>query len=300
MIKRILFVLFGLIFLAGIAFVGNALLGQERVSRIDRETSEQDNKDVAVLILGKVGVGQGGQWHAAPNLVDTIVLTYFQEDTNTANLISLPRDLYGEVGGDNIKLTHLVTENKIEDFLGILPSITGVNTDKYVVIELGVFEAIVDGLGGIDVDLPERVTDPITKFTLDAGPQRLNGEDAAWLIRNRYAPEGDFFREKNQHLVVEAIFKKFNSLSSIRKTAFAFRLLPSIRDSQTNFSIGEFIYEFADAKDVSFQSIVLDFGTELLTSDSIETPGGEVYILVPKEGVNRYSKIREFIESKIL
>lgn len=302
MFKKIALVGSGILVLVGIAFVGQALLGNERVSVVNTENEFEDTKEnLSILILGQVGPGQGGRWHSAPNLTDAIVLLHYRPSSNIANLVSLPRDLYGQFGGSYSRLNTLYEEDRQEDLLGGVTSITGIEVDKHIVIDLGIVSKAIDGLGGVDIDLPTKVVDPVSGFTLEAGPQRLTGEDAVWLMRNRFAPEGDFFREKNQHLVIEAVFNKFSELSTWRKTAVLFSLLPLINKSPANFSAGDVFYQFNDLVNLRFNSIVLDFSTELLVSDSIPTDSGErASVLIPSEGLNQYTKIKEFISGKIL
>ena len=302
MIKKIIIVIGGLVLIAGLVFATQGFLKERRTITISNDSNEITNSlgEINILILGKVGAGQGGQWHAAPDLVDTILLVNFKPEEKIANLISLPRDLYGDFGDAPIRLNRIVHNDRVSDLLSLMPEIAGVEVNKYVVIDLDTLSAIVDGLGGIDIDLQEPVTDSVGGFTLQAGEQRLGGDEAVWLIRNRFAPEGDFFREKNQHLVVTAMFDKFNSLSSIGKTAFAFRMLPYISKSETNFDAGILLAQLKSLKDIRFNSIVLDFGTKLLDSSTIAVEGGDAYILVPKEGINKYTRIKEFIQKSIL
>ncbi|KKT87321.1 MAG: hypothetical protein A2119_00005 [Candidatus Colwellbacteria bacterium GWA2_46_10] len=302
MSKRTTFAFLGLILLSGIAFAAKGFLGNEKVSVVNKDGGAFDNQsgDLSILVLGQVGPGQGGRWHAAPNLTDAIVLLHYHQASNTANLISLPRDLYGKFGEEYFRLNRLYEEGKIDDLLGGVNAITGIEVNKYIVVDLGIVSRAIDSLGGVDIDLPSPVTDPVSGFTLKAGPQKLNGEDAIWLIRNRFAPEGDFFREKNQHLVIESAFNKFSSLSSWRKTAVMFNLLPEINKSQSNFSMGDVFYKLGRIDDIKFNSIVLDFSTGLLVSSKVlGDDGEEAYILIPSEGINEYGKIKEFIDQKI-
>ncbi|MFH1694483.1 MAG: LCP family protein [Patescibacteria group bacterium] len=273
----------------------------ERISTILKDMGNNSSEEpLSVLVLGQVGLGQGGQWHFAPDLVDTIILLHFNPETGVVNLISLPRDLYGDFGESRIKINKVVSSHKTEGLLKILPEITGIEVDKYVVLNLELVKEVVDGLGGIKIDLAEPVYDPVGSFSLDTGTNYLNGEDTAWLIRNRYAPEGDFFREKNQHLVLGAIFTKFDSLSSFKKTSFLFRMLPQISKSTSNFRLGETISDFREIDKIQFNSIVLDFNTELWQSTSLPSLVGEgEYVLIPKAGINEYEKVKEYIQEHL-
>lgn len=252
--------------------------------------------DLAVLVLGQVAPGEGGQWHNAPELADSIVLVYYNAGTKTVNLISLPRDLYGTFGGESFKLNEVVKRKKVDDLLAKMPEITGIETEKYVVVDLGIVEKVVDSLGGVDVTLEAPVTDPVSGFTLKKGLNHLNGKEAAFLVRNRFAPEGDFFREKHQHLLVKAIFDELSRQGTAERARFFFAILPEVTKSQSNFGIGELIPQLGNISVENFNSITLDFQTGVLVS-SVDPIGA--YVLIPKEGINNYEGVRKFIESKI-
>ncbi len=254
------------------------------------------SQDLALLVLGRVAPGEGGQWHNAPELTDSIVLAYYNADSKTVNLISLPRDLYGTFGGESFKLNEVVKRKKVDDLLAKMPEITGIETKKYVVVDLGVVEKVVDGLGGVDVVLESSVTDSVSGYTLEKGLNHLNGNQAAFLVRNRFAPEGDFFRERHQHLLVQAIFDELSRQSAADRTKFFFKILPEVTKSQSNFSIGELIPQLGSIQVQKFNSITLDFSTGVLVSS--QDPIG-AYILTPKEGINNYSGVKQFIESKL-
>ncbi len=302
MFKRILLALIGLVLLAGVTFTAKIFWGGERVSVINKEGEFGDQTgDLSILVLGQVGPGQGGRWHAAPNLTDAIVLLHYRQANSIANLISLPRDLYGKFGKEYSRLNRLYEEGKTDVLLGGVRTITDIEVDKYLVVDLSTVSEVIDGLGGIDIDLPSAVVDPVSGFTLKAGPQKLSGEDSIWLIRNRFAPEGDFFREKNQHLVIESAFNKFNSLSPWHKTAVIFGLLPELNKSKSNFNVGDVFYKLRKIEDIGFNSIVLDFSTGLLVSSKVKAANGDdVEVLIPSEGINEYGKIKEFINQNIL
>ncbi len=298
---------------------GLGIFTKERVLYFLQEKNDKRQEDISVLILGRVAEGQGGQWHRAPKLVDTIILFHYRPGTGVVNLISLPRDLYGEFGGENFKINEIYGRGKIYEFLERLPEITGIVTDNYLVLDAGIIERGVDAMGGIDVEISEPVTDPVSGFRLDPGVHHLDGENAMWLIRNRHAPQGDFFREKNQQAVIGATLDKFYSLTPVEKTKFLFRMVPEIQNAETNFNLGVLVSEFGKLGGLELNSIVLDFETRLLQSSytsalftaptqgidpqgtSPQRGSGQVgaYILIPTEGVNNYEAIREFIADKI-
>lgn len=335
-----------LLLLAGAGAFFLSTFDKERVSYFWDNPERIEKEDITVLILGRVAEGQGGRWHSAPGLTDAIVIVNYRPTANVINLVSLPRDLYGEFGGDEFKVNEIYRRKKIEGFMEKLPEIIGIEVENFLVVDVDLIETAVDRLGGIDVELTAPVTDSVSGFRLEAGTHRLSGEDAIWLMRNRYSPEGDFFREKNQHVVIASIFNHINMLSAVKRTAFLLGMVPYVRDAETNFSIGEIVPRFGEINDPTFNSVTLDFSTGLLRSSYVpvgvrfadivtstpqfnlgqattsvtSTPQGasgqatatltiptspttptivNAYVLIPTEGINNYTAIREFIESKL-
>lgn len=274
--------------------------GDERVALWDKPLEEKVEGEVTILALGRIAEGQGGTWHAAPNLTDAIVVIDYRPDSGVINLVSLPRDLYGEFGGEVFKVNEVYERGKIEAFMEKLPEIIGIPVKNFLIVDADIIKATVDGLGGIDIDTDEPVTDSVSGYTLEPGSHHLNGEDIIWLMRNRQSPEGDFFREKNQHAVIEAIFNKINSLSTQERTSFLLKTIPYAQNTEKNFAFGELVPRFEDVSGAKFNSITLNFSTGLLESSYVPVNAStSEYVLLPNAGINNYSAIREFVEERI-
>lgn len=303
--------------IAGAIAILASTADRERLSYFWDNPEREQEEDITILILGRVAEGQGGQWHAAPGLADAIVIANYRPKSDVVNLVSLPRDLYGEFGGQSFKINEIYRRKKIEDFMHKLPEISGIEVKNFLVVDVRLIETAVDNLGGIDVNIDSAVTDPVSGYRLEEGNHHLNGEDAIWLMRNRYSAGGDFFREKNQHVVIASVFDKFNTLSSTEKTKFLLGMVPFLKSAETNFSVGEIAPKIGKVDEVTFNSVTLDFTTGLLESSyipvgksltttttdnstSTTATGTRAYVLIPKEGTNNYTKIREFIQSKLL
>jgi len=303
-----------LLILVGVGFLAN--FGEQSTSFFKNRGEKEKQEDISLLILGRVAEGQGGRWHAAPNLVDAIVIVQYSPEKRSVSLVSLPRDLYGEFGGNSFKINEIYSRKKIDEFMEKLPEITGIEVENYLIVDVEIIKAAVDNLGGIDIELADTITDPVSGFKLVAGEHHLNGEDAVWVMRNRSAPGGDFFREKNQHSVIESIFDAFGKLSPVDKTKFLLSMVSYAESAETNFSIGELAPQFGNVKELTFNSVTLDFSTGLLRSsyvpvgtktvtttiDGVATTTAtslQAYVLIPKDGINDYGAIRSFIEEKL-
>ena len=148
---------------------------------------------------------------------DTIILSRIDPKNKKVTLISIPRDTYvdlGEHGKQKINSAYSIggapyTVQVVSDF-------AGVNISHYAEIDMDGFAAVVNAVGGVDVDLPVAVSDPdYTEIDLPAGPQHLDGQTAALLGRCRHGYDqyggGDFYRAANQRMLIGAVLKKVMS-----------------------------------------------------------------------------------------
>jgi len=79
-------------------------------------------------------------------------------------------------------------------------------TDHYVTVDLGQIPAMVNAIGGVPINVPSRITDPITGITIPAGQQTLNG--AQFAIYARTIPDSDFGRIQRNNLLIAALREK--------------------------------------------------------------------------------------------
>jgi LCP family protein required for cell wall assembly len=274
---------------------------QKKISLISEKEDKkaEENFSITFVMFGKMGEIMG--WNMAPELADSIMVVDYKSQNKTVNIVSLPRDLYVDLGGEKFKLNEVIKRGKVNDFLLKLPDITGVETDKFVVVNISILKDVVDNLGGIDIALKDRVVDSVSGYVMEAGQHHLSGDDAIWLVRNRFNIAGDFFREKNQYEVIQAIANKYKNLNPIEKSTFMFKMFPKMTEVETNIDFAQLISTFEKANDFSFNDIVMDFSTGLLisSSTSIFSTSTQQYILVPKIGQGDYSEVKNYIQENI-
>ncbi len=230
----------------------------------------------------------------------------FNPDTNTAHLISLPRDLWISDESEQFKINEVFNKKKVPAVMDTIEEITGLETNGYVIVDLDMVKQAVDWLGGVDVTLTQSATDWVSGYTLQAGAHHLNGDDAVWLVRNRFNQQGDFFRESNQHVVVQAMLDKFQKLDSDQKNnflkTFVFRG-SFLENAQIDFSkLTPYLFG-TDLSQIKFKSIVLDFTTKLFTTKSLPlqyvATTTHISVLVPTAGFEEYKDIRAYIQQNL-
>lgn len=318
--KKIFWYLFLIIALVFIFFVGNGFL--RNIPSRDVTWDNQANsspeqfslsgisdffrnifkpREINILVFGKPGEGFSGG-----NLADAIVLAHFNPDKSKVFLVSVPRDLWISDGNEQFKINEVIHKKKIDVVMGKIDDITGIKPDGYAIIDLNIVKEVVDYFGGVDVTLSQSAVDWVSGYTLNAGAHHLNGEDAVWLIRNRFNSEGDFFREKNQQQIIRSLFSKFKDLSSenkisfLKKFVFDSGILKNIKMDLSK--ITSLVFD-SKISEVSVESVVLDFSTKLLETKNIpfQTSSTSTYIsvLIPKAGFENYTQIQQYIKSKI-
>ena len=98
--------------------------------------------------------------------------------------------------------------------------ILGVEIPYYVFIDMHGFAALIDALGGVDIDVAERLPkgggpsytgQPVDEWAIgwiEAGPQHMDGDTAQWYARSRYTTD-DFDRMARQRILQQAILAQF-------------------------------------------------------------------------------------------
>lgn len=256
---------------------------------------------LSIVAFGEVGPEYGGA-----RLADAILLVHFLPEKKEGYMVSIPRDLWMSDGEEEFKINEVLFRKKIPQGLLEIEALTGIAPDGYTILNLSLVRNAVDFLGGVEVTLDAPAIDWVSGYTLPAGTHYLNGEDAVWLLRNRYNKEGDFFREKNQQKVVTAAIIAFQKLSREKKLEFVKKFVFTsqvLSQAHIDFSkLTPFVLD-PELANVSLEHIVLDYQTELFKIDSVplHTAATTTYVSVvlPSAGFEQYGEIRAYIQEKI-
>ncbi len=103
---------------------------------------------------------------------------------------------------------------------------TGLKIQSYVIVDMAAFSSLIDALGGIDINVQQRL--PIggqkddlsdVKGWIEAGQQHMNGYTALWYARSRHSTN-DYDRMRRQHEVEDQVLKQMdpaNVLSRVQQ-----------------------------------------------------------------------------------
>ncbi len=268
---------------------------------------EKNRLDVLILgIRGENDTENGGL------LTDTIMVLSFDKETKSAALISVPRDLYIDMvargpAGKEIRIKGKINEvyerglaNKdgLQLVKQIVSKVTGIYIDKAVVFDFRAFQTIVEALGGIDITLAQPFSESTQwgyNFSLPAGQNHINGEQALYYVRSRYSTS-DFDRARRQQSVIAAIKNKVFSLGFLSNPAKITSLFSNLSsDIKTDFQIWDMRDLIALAGSMNTKDAIKNY---FMTTDNLlyqtKTENGE-YILLPKNG--NFNGIRDFFKN---
>ena len=175
---------------------------------------------VTILVMG-VDFGDWSKDRGGPSRTDTMILVTVDPLSNSAGMLNIPRDLWVQIPGYYYaKLNTAYFLGEANNLPGGGPGLAirtveeliGVPINFFAQIDFYAFEKFIDTIGGIDVDVPEKIAiDPLGKdnnVTLEPGAQTLNGALALAYARARYTAGDDFDRAVRQQQVIFAIREK--------------------------------------------------------------------------------------------
>ncbi len=155
-----------------------------------------------------------------PSRSDTMILLTLDPLTNTAGMMSIPRDMWAAIPGfqhGKINTAHYLGEayNLPGGGPGLaidtVEHLLGVPINYYAQIDFDAFVRFIDEIGGVKLDVPQKIKIDLlgdghkTIKTLQPGVQRLPGEWALAYARARNTEGGDFDRAFRQQQVILAI-----------------------------------------------------------------------------------------------
>lgn len=280
---------------------------------------------VNVLLLGA-----GGARHTGGDLTDTIMVASIDPVNNQAVLLSIPRDLWTKMPNNfmgNYQKINAAYEAGKYKYLGkqvlgnadrkavqagfqgvdgVIERVAGIPIHYNALVDFTAFSQAVDTVGGITVNAPEQLRDPTMAWENNRSPilatigvNNFNGKQALNYVRSR-ATSSDFARGERQRLVLLALKDKTANLGTLTNPMKLSKLLSAFGDNvQTDISISDMSRMATIMKKVpssNIQSVGLaEEGNSFVTTGNING----MSVVMPKAGLEDYTKIQAYIRSKL-
>jgi LCP family protein required for cell wall assembly len=160
---------------------------------------------------------------------DVTMVARFDPAAKTVTVLSIPRDLWVDIPGDDSGISGMNRINAAYDggpdlLIQTIEQDLGIPINHYVAVGFQGFSGMVNALGGITMDFPTAVKDQYTGLDVSTtGCQVVNGTTALQLVRSRhlyykgangyweYDGLSDFSRIQRQDAFFRAVLAKVNS-----------------------------------------------------------------------------------------
>ena len=180
---------------------------------------------------GQTQVNFGNAAQLTGTLSDVIMILHLNPKTDTASILSIPRDVFVAMPAGSQVSGHQKIDAALNDGPdgpnNLAEAITqdfGIPINHYVEVDFDGFLQTVNALGGIKMDFPERLYDLESNLNItQTGCQVLNGQQALALVRSRhlqydppgvnpadpadwpYDPESDLARIVRDHTFIKVL-----------------------------------------------------------------------------------------------
>lgn len=259
-------------------------LGQNRPADAPRDAQN-------VLIVGsdsrgnlKAGEGtQGrGDTFVSGQRSDTVILAHLYGDSDTAQLVSFPRDSWVTIpayvgeGGKQVaahdsKLNAAFFEGGPALLIDTIESLSGLSIDRYMQVDFDGFQTIVNRLDGVEVCLAEAAKEKDSGIDLPAGRQTIKGDQALAFVRQRKGlPNGDIDRIRRQQQFIGAIVRKVLSAGTLANPL----RLNGVIDAATESLKVDDGTSFGDLQDLALRFRSFSSGGVSFTTVPITNPAG--------------------------
>lgn len=203
----------GIFFLTANSVVGKFTKGEEIEHIEDADSLVSESHVRNVLLIGCDNANGG------TSRSDSIMICSVNKQTGRMTVVSILRDTHLDVPGhQESKVNAAYAWGGANLLVQTIEQNFGIKIDDYATVDFEMFTALVDGLGGIEVDVTEDEADYINnrhRYGKEQKPEtvpsgenvHLTGYQALWYSRIRKL-DSDFNRTERQRKVIKAIVEK--------------------------------------------------------------------------------------------
>lgn len=212
---------------------------------------------------------------------DVMLLVNYQPKYNSVSLLSIPRTLVVYIPGWEMEKVNKAFQHGEQSYYpGLGPALVkdtllynfGIEIDRYMLVDFGQFEEIINTLGGVEVPVACPYTDyrlispnldPEKEeswglYTVPSGIVEMDGELALWYARSRLK-SNDFDRNRRQQELIRAIYNQALRLEMVKyiPTLYA-QLSESVQTDFTLFDALSLAPKLTNLGSVNIRSYYLD------------------------------------------
>lgn len=203
--------------------------------------------------------GLDGRKTDSDSRTDSMIVATIDTNKKSVKLVSFMRDMYVPIPGHGqSRLNTAFFLGGPELLIKTLNEDFNYNIQYYVTIDFKAFQAMVDKVGGVDVEVKDYELKQINYYIKEAnwknpdylkqaGYQHLNGQQALSYCRIRKVGNNDYERTERQRRVISLLLAKAKKLSIFQLPQFMNSALPYIKTNiPTNkiLNLGFTVFKF--------------------------------------------------------
>ena len=220
---------------------------------------------------------------------DVIIVVSYNFKTQESAMISIPRDsyVYNTCTNKRDKITHTGWYGAV-CLTSTLSKFLDIPINHYMLIDFEGLIDVVDSLGGVEIDVPQRIEEQDENrsfdnlIVLEEGLQKLNGQEALAFLRHRKTlADGALGRSNNHETFMLAMIKE---LAKPTKWWRIGGFLNTVQKSVLTNLNGQSIVDLYNQANMILKSD----GLEALLPERLELSGHGSMIYTPSFGANLY------------
>lgn len=198
---------------------------------------------------------------------DSIIIATIDNNNKKLKLSSIMRDTFVDIPGyGEQKINAALALGGPELLIKTIKENFNFNLDKYVMINFWGFENVIDGIGGIDVEVKDYEISEINKYIGEVdevksppltapGMQHLDGQQTLSYARIRKVGNGSYERTERQRRVLNIVAEEMMKVSVLKYPGMLYDLLPSVQTNVEPLTLLNYAYTVSKFGDLKFEQL---------------------------------------------
>lgn len=266
--------------LVGYFYVKSKIYKEYNASQAKSEESVQytEVSGVTNILL----IGTDGRTLDEPARSDSIIIATLDNNNNKIKLTSIFRDTLVDVPGyGESKINGAFLQGGPELLLETVQKTYDIKIDKYIIINFWGFEAVIDQIGGLELDVKDYQLEELNKYigestggndcpVTETGLQLLNGKQALSYARIRYNVGDEYERTERQREVIFKVAEKLKVTKPSKYLGIMNKMLNYIStniDPMEALNMAYTIYKFPTLETEQLQMPITELAESRLYKD---------------------------------
>ena len=183
-----------------------------------------------ILLLGSDTRSGSEAAQVSGSRADSIMLMHIPADGKGVYLVSIMRDTWVNIPGyGSAKINAALNYGGISLQVATVENLLGIKIDHVAEIEFEGFKALVNSVGGVDVQVPFNFD--INIWSFKQGMQHMDGGAALAFVRARYQfADGDYQRVRNQRAFLRGLYNTMKAKGALSNVASFQSSIESLTD----------------------------------------------------------------------